>query len=174
MLREIRIALPEHADDIYRRHQLVWRAVHGHVGSGRDFLFTAIGSHQALVRSEALPRGAASELREGLLMAALVTSVRTNGTGDGDMLPEAMLGEWLTQLVSENGFRLNRYTVLTEGTVRGRKIDPSTGRTLAIRLPVREIQLDVTIQHTAKANLAWKNGLGRAKRFGYGMLRHAE
>lgn len=63
--------------------------------------------------------------------------------------------------------------VMSTGDAGGRKRDAKTGAVLDIRLPVVHIEFDATLQDQGKAQLAWRRGIGRGKRFGLGMLRKA-
>lgn len=166
--KEILIALPEHGDDIYRRHQLVWRAMHGNVTSGRGFIFQAVGAHLARVRSDTLERGMATQAREGWLTVTLVASARIPSVATP--LKDDDLPGYLDQLMTGHGYELLSCQFTDSWPARGRKRDRETGRVHAIELPTREITMNVRITHPAKAELAWQYGIGRGKRFGFGML----
>lgn len=79
--------------------------------------------------------------------------------------------EWVSTLFVSHGLLIERlHSVGPLGSACGAKRDRRTGHTLEIRLPVRAFEMDVTIAHGARANLAWGRGIGRGKRFGFGML----
>lgn len=170
-VREILIALPPTHGDIYRRHQLVWRAMQAHASHGRDFVFAAESDHLVRVRSACLDRGTISTVRDGMLRVDLVTAVRFGSKIEpvehGDM------AGWTEALLAQHGFRAQTIEVLRGDVARGRKAQRDTGATLMIALPVRTVQVDVRIEHHGKAALAWERGIGRGKRFGFGMLQAA-
>lgn len=170
-LREALVALPLTHGDIYRRHQLVWRAMHGLVRDGRSFIFASVSDHMVAVRSEQLERGEPSSLTDGWLRVQVVAARRD---GQRMMAIESRQMEgWATALLIPHGLSVRRVEVLGDLVASGCKRDPATGKDLTIRLPVKDMLLDVAIDHRAKANLAWANGVGRGKRFGFGMLRRA-
>ena len=171
-LRETLVALPSTHGDIYRRHQLVWRAMHGLVHTGQSFIFTSVSDHMVAVRSERLERGELSALSEGLMRVQLVAARR-----DGQRMrpiANAHMDDWVADLMALHGLRVHRVTVLADFMAAGSKRDAASGKTLAIQLPVKNVLIETTIEHRAKAALAWANGVGRGKRFGFGMLQRAE
>lgn len=170
-LRETLVALPPWHGDIYRRHQLVWRAMNGITRVGTSFVFAAVSEHMVAVRSDRIERGAISTLAEGQLRTQLVAA-RREGTRMTSIQADEM-HDWAAVLLSAHGMSLRRLEVLSSSIAAGRKRDRTTGEEMAIRLPIKEVLLDVEIQHPAKANLAWAHGIGRGKRFGFGMLQRA-
>jgi len=171
-LREILVALPHSRGDIYRRHQLVWRAMHGRARQGSAFLFAEVSPHLVRVRSSCLERGSPSSLAEGIHRLQLVTARR-----DGlrmTVIPDADVTEWVSALLDQHGLRTCHVELRGSSIVTGIKRDRITGKEMNIQLPVKDLLIDVSISHRAKANLAWAHGIGRGKRFGFGMLQRAE
>lgn len=108
---------------------------------------------------------------EGRLKIEIVTAKR-----DGQRmmaLPAESVPAWFEALLQGHGIEACRIGEVRRDIVRGRKTDRHTGTPLEIQLPVSEIHFDAVIVHRAKANLAWAYGVGRGKRFGFGMLRVA-
>lgn len=168
MTREVHLALPAHGGDIYRRHQLVWRAMHARASTGREFIFRPVGDHLVVVRSEALERGCSTHVVDGRLMVSMVASARVPSVAAP--LSDEALPRYLDELLTSHGFQLLSCHSTASYPVRGRKVDRETGQRHAIELPIRDVVVDVRITHRAKAELAWRLGIGRGKRFGFGML----
>jgi hypothetical protein len=169
MLRELTLAIPPHGNDIYRRHQLVWRAMHQHACSGKDFLFVAKSSNVMVIRSDHLHHGNESQLRDGELIVAIVAETRTGIVGKA--ITDQLLPAWMERMMANHGFRLQDMQASNLYYANGLKMEGE--RSFAIQLAVRDIRMDVSIIHRGKAQRAWQTGVGRGKRFGYGMLRPA-
>lgn len=169
MLREMTLAIPPHGEDIYRRHQLVWRAMHRKAGSGQDFLFAAQSANVMLIRSDRLHQGVESQLREGALTVSVVAETRMGNVGKA--VSDQTLPEWMERMMDNHGFRLQGMQSSELYYANGLKMDGE--KPLAILLAIRDIRMDVGITHRGKAQRAWQMGIGRGKRFGYGMLRPA-
>ena len=162
------IALPDSGGDLYKQHQLVWSAMHPYTRQGKDFVFGMVSPRLAKVRSTRLPRGAITIPRDGKMEVTLVTSRRNGSLMTA--LDEAETKLMAKALLFENGFEVDSVEVAWQQSVAGIKIDRETGYNRKIVLPVSHLSLGVRITHRARANLAWRNGIGRGKRFGFGML----
>lgn len=167
--REILVALPGATGDIYRQHQMVWDVIQYDVQRGRDFIYAMTSPHLARVRSPHLARGTVSAMRDGPMIIDLVTAKR-NGQRMSALASDEAIATAIT-LLKEGGIRAQQVEILEQANATGTKHDRHTGRAMTIALPVSRISFHATTMHQAKANLAWINGIGRAKRFGYGMLR---
>lgn len=172
-LREMLVALPGAVGtDIYRRHQWVWRAMHAHAQHGSAFVFGAVSERLLCVRSDRLPRGAPSALTDGRHRLAVVAARR----GGQRMKPveASAAGDWVTALLWQHGMRVDGLQVLAQWTARGEKPGPSGGGSgMLIALPIVEVTMNVQIVQRVKAMAAWSQGIGRGKRFGFGMLQRA-
>lgn len=171
-LREVLVVVPPCADDIYARHQHVWQAMQGRAHHGRAFIFAAVSPHLVRVRSACLERGDDSVLADGQLRVSLVTAHRSP---DGRMVAveDRNMPTWTRALLARHGLRVEAVNIMGSAVARGVKLDEASGLPLNIELPVRDVNLTVSIQNRGKANLAWAYGIGRGKRFGYGMLQRA-
>jgi len=156
---------PDTGRDLYGIHQAVWKAVAPHLRDGRAFIFWMTDPTCARVRSEHFGVGRPQLLRDGWLSTSLVTALRSKSGMRA--VDDANLGPWLDRLAGENGLRLIDFSAKPLRFVRGHK-----GRLgITITLPVRDVRMRVKIEQRAKAELAWHRGIGRGKRFGFGMLR---
>lgn len=169
--REIMIAVPPYHGDIYRLHQLAWRAMHPYARKGDEFIFASRSPSTIIVRSIKLSRGKETRATEGPMQVCLVATTRS-----GQILRPLDVQsapDWLSHLLIEVGIKATNIQVVESSRARGKKRDPITGCVLDIELPVMQIRFDATLQDQGKAQLAWQRGIGRGKRFGFGMLRHA-
>lgn len=165
----MRVALPSTAGDVYRQHQLVWQAVRNDVRVGEDFTYALETPHVAVVRSERISRGVPCELREGRMRVLLATARQT----DQGLVALAAneVPAMATSLLARHGIAASAIELHDQATLEGSKLDRETGRTHAIRVPVTDLSFNARFTNRAKATLALQQGIGRAKRFGCGMLR---
>lgn len=166
--REVHIALPATDGDVYRQHQLVWEAMRGVARHGRDFVYAMLSPNVALVRSERLTRGKVCAFREDKMRVLLATARQTDrglvalGPADATAMAE--------DLLARNGIRAAGLQIDGQDLLQGSKLDRDSGRRHAIRIPVSQLNFKARFTNTALALLAAQNGIGRAKRFGCGML----
>lgn len=170
-VRELRVALPETGGDVYRQHQLVWQALRGVARNGQDFTYAMLTPHVALVRSERLPRGTPCVFQEGRMRVLLATARQTD-RGLVALAPEAVPA-MAAALLSNHGITASAIEVHAQGALQGSKLDRATGRRHDIRVPVTDLSFLGAFSNRALAVCAAQNGVGRAKRFGCGMLRTA-
>lgn len=167
-VREVTVALPAHGEDIYRRHQLVWTVMHGRAGSGGDFVFAMLSPRIALLRSSRFDRGVLTVPREGRLAVSLVAVSRMQ---DGDRaITDAMAPAFVTDLMGQHGIVVDLVSISPPREAVGIKQRQGTRHRIA--LPIRDVLMDARIADPLLAEIAWRSGIGRGKRFGYGMLRH--
>jgi len=171
--REMLVALPGSTGDIYLRHQQVWKVMSPYVKRGADFLYVLVGEHMARVRSEYLDRGVSAPRQGTDFVAALVTGRRRAIDQKITSVPECELGQWLQLLLSEHGMVLQEFGVIRRYQATGLKVDRGQNSRQRIELPITDFSLRVKIANAARADEAWRRGLGRHKRFGFGMLRSA-
>lgn len=170
-VREILIATPEDSLDLYRIHQQVWEHAQraARPGVRPTFLFRAEPG-VVRVRSSDFARGVERRFLPGvdtfLEVAAVVQS------GDRRELPIAHvdLPAWARDKMTAAGFEVQQLEVLGYGPRAGLKMDRLTGRRHNIVLPVASLQLRLDIADPDKASCAWRDGIGRGRRFGLGML----
>lgn len=169
--REIHLALPDPALDMYRLHQLVWEAVKQKTPPRvrPRFLYARVSPRLAVIRSTYFDRGRATRWSEGKLRATLVTSK----TGLHDRRMYGLTGEDALHKVRasmlSHGIEVLDAQIERQYELVGMKSKESRW----IVLPVSDVVLTARALNSAKADLAWVNGIGRGKRFGCGMIRHA-
>ncbi|HEU0198316.1 MAG TPA: type I-E CRISPR-associated protein Cas6/Cse3/CasE [Nevskiaceae bacterium] len=168
-IKEAIVALPGPASDIYRRHQMVWQFMHRKARSGSDFTFAMVADRMALVRSTCLPFGRPSAVSDGLITLDTVALVR-NAFGEAPV-PDVKAKAFAATLLGTHGFAVHALRVSRHRAETGLK--QRCGRTFRISLPVRTIVADVRVADPRAAADAWLHGVGRGKRFGFGMLRHS-
>lgn len=172
-MREILVALPGDTDDIYCRHQQVWSAMSDVAQRGQDFLYAMVSSRLARVRSAKLDRGTVSEARAGAMALTVVAGRRLDNSDRLTPLTEAEIAAWLSSLLPGHGLAVGNLVVERVGTAHGIKVDRSVAepRQMRIWLPFAHVRFDAAITNPALAALAWRDGVGRGRRFGFGMLR---
>ncbi len=165
--RELFIAMPSGMADFYRQHQDVWRAVAPVLAVPRvRFIYRMQGQRLARVRSTAFQRGIVTPVREGMMCVDLVAKRRASSDGAIYSVEDSTLEEWLTTLLSRHGFAIERLDQAIEEKVVGFK--PQTLQKLW--LPIRRVRFRLRITDRLRAEMAWVNGVGHGKRFGFGML----
>ncbi len=168
VVREMRVALPDHAGDIYRRHQLVWEIMHGRARTGSSFVFAMLSPRTALLRSDRIERGTPAVPREGWTVVSIVTALRMPDGSPAMANQEAET--YIAGLMLRHGVSVDHLKVSPTRDAVG--VKPRLGSNGRIVLPVRDVLMEVRIADQAHAEAAWRAGVGRGKRFGYGMLRH--
>lgn len=167
--REILVGLPEHGNDIYRRHQLVWQAVRDKVSHGHQYIWACQGERLATIRSLHFAGGSPSPVLDGPLQLDLVAAARQGQRLKS--IDRRRLPEFVEQLLERHGFQAQTIAVKATGLALGSKLDRLSLRRLDITLPVAYLELCVAVRRNGLAALAWQQGMGRGKRFGFGMLR---
>ena len=165
---EMILTVPSHCMfDIYRLHQVVWERV----VSGQ---YIKVWHPSILFRRDG-PLVRVRVSNTAMATGAPVTSVLCQGS---DMSVDVHIALWRSMrevygtaydraktILGEHGLELGKAHV-TCGVARGWK-----GRIGAhIELPVARIEGAVRITDARAAANAWKLGVGRGKRFGFGML----
>lgn len=166
--REVMVALPDTGGDIYRQHQHVWKAMHGDFRHGREFVYSMLSPHLALVRSTRLSRGVTSVLPEHSMKATLVTAAQTPA-GLRRLDRDEARG-MVASLLHRHGIMAARIEISSQRMATGCKVDRVTGRRHVIAVPISDVIFDARVHQPALAQLAWRDGIGRGKRFGFGML----
>lgn len=167
--REILVAVPDVGGDIYRQHQHVWTVMHGKARrGGSSFCYVMRSPHLAVVRSHLLDHGTVSTLAERPMRASLITAKQTASGLQALSAGEARLR--VQELLAAHGIATADVAVLEQRTLTGCKRDRVTGQAMRIALPVSAVQFVPRFSDAAKAHLAWRDGIGRGKRFGCGML----
>lgn len=167
--REILVALPDVGGDIYRQHQHVWTVMHGKAKrGGSSFCYAMRSPHLAVVRSHLLDHGAVSSIAERPMRASIVTARQTASGLQALSAAEAPLR--VQELLATHGIVTADVAVLEQSSLTGCKCDRETGQSMRIVLPVSVVQFVPRFSNAAKAHLAWRDGIGRGKRFGCGML----
>jgi CRISPR system Cascade subunit CasE len=138
-------------------HQEAWRLQHeGESVDRRDFLFAPAPNGKLIFRSqdEELPI-LQMELR------CLLAPVRRIGQKERFVKPREF-PSWLSDLLSRNGFALEKLLMVKpmRMKVRGDRLIPVIDTAFRVRIVDKEL-----------ANRAYRQGIGRYKAFGCGMLR---
>lgn len=171
--RELLLAVPGDTTDIYARHQQVWAAIAPNVRSGQEFLYRQESPRLIRVRSNALPNGKPVMLRDGWMRLDAVVSDRYDRNKERDV-PEDQAVAWISKLVQNAGFdirsiELERYLIVT-----GRKPSKEGVPGHRIRYSTATFRMDLAVNNPFEAQQAWRQGIGRGRRFGFGMLVHAQ
>lgn len=167
--RELFVALPNTGGDIYVQHQKVWEAMAPHMdraGHGH-FLYVMTSPRLALVRSTHLARGKLTTMPDAMLRMTVVTARQVEGR---------LLRLDRTQAFDKIRLMLDEHGIYPEQLAIDRQYDLAGNKAKEqrkITLPVSEIRFMPRLLNRAKAHLAWRDGIGRGKRFGCGMLRIA-
>ena len=172
-LREMVLVVPGNSDDIYLRHQQVWQVMGQHARQGQDFIFTQEDDPQFFrVRSDTLPRWAKPTAlpRQGRFEIDMVCAI---GEGYRDAVPEAELPAWSAEKLARHGLAASAVQVQRMTLRRGIKRVRDTDRVERIVVPVARLIGDYRVAHPVLAQEAFRCGVGRGKRFGFGFLRVA-
>lgn len=173
-MRDLLLVLPPDPalSDVYREHQAVWReliriGMPAEQGQVAPFLFARDGD---LVRVRAahpfLRAPLARPIVEGRLSLRLLAE-RSPKEGQARILqPDAILA-FADAMLRRQGFRATSIKVMSRRVLEGTK----GGHT--IRLRAVDLTLHGSFESFALAQRAWSCGIGRAKRFGCGMLHAA-
>lgn len=167
--REMLLAVPGDTDDIYRRHQQVWAGMAAHVRAGTEFLYRQQSPRLMRVRSAALPGGRVVVFRAGPMAVDLVVSDRYDRNKERDV-PQDRALEWAAALLHGNGFEVRAIELLQYRIVMGTKPPRDGAPGHRIRYATARFKMDLSIQDQLAAQHAWQRGIGRGRRFGFGML----
>lgn len=173
-MRDLLLVLPPDPSlaDVYREHQAVWRelvrigmpAEHGQVA---PFLFVRDGD---LVRVRAAHPSVraplAKPIMEGCLRLRLLAEQSPKEGRARPVKPEG-IKEFADAMLRRQGFRASAIQVAGHCVLKGTKGEH------AIRLHAADLALWGRFDSLAHAEHAWRYGIGRAKRFGCGMLHAA-
>lgn len=176
-VREIVIVTPALGEDLYAVHQQVWEGVSPWLSSAQRQRFVfAPESPQASRRNDGIWRVRSQHLpAHGTSLAGLPPSGRMHVTLAATRteqhreveIKEADQQAWAAALLARNGFIVSACTVTARWVAEGNK--RSTAQ--RIRIPAVRVALDYNIGSPALACAAFVQGVGRGKRFGFGMLR---
>lgn len=169
-VREILVALPGLPPDLYRMHQCVWEHAMRAVKPGtRPTFLYRVEDGIVRIRSQDFTRGTVREFRAGscrLDIAAVIQSVN----GDERPVPRGDLEDWVEKKLGHSGFRTKGLEISSFDLQEGCKCEKATGRLHRIVLPVARIRLDLEVEQPELSSKAWRDGIGRGRRFGLGML----
>lgn len=169
--REIHLALPDSDLDMYRLHQLVWEAVSQKVSPPvrPSFLYARTSARLAVIRSRYLDRGQISRWSDGRKRATLVTSK----IGAMDRRMHGLVGMEAINKIRTSMLVHGIYVSDIEIERQYEMVGLKSREARRITLPVSDVLFTAKALNGALADLAWANGIGRGKRFGCGMMRHA-
>lgn len=166
------VALPERApDDLYTRHQSVWRFMAPAMPAGGLFLFHCDRRARGdllMVRSPTkLMVSRTSQLpRSGRFEISLMAGRRT-GQSAPRPLRDDEARPWLLEMMRAHGFSVSVESISPSHNEIGMKGD------MRIVIPVRSFAGCYQVENAEKAWEGFTQGIGRAKRFGCGMMRIA-
>ena len=166
----MRLALPGDTDDLYVRHQQVWAALRTQVREGRDFLYRMVSPRVVLVRSPLLTRGTVvSDVPPATVELDVVASDRVDRNKERAVARE-LIDSWTARLLLLHGLQAARVEVVRHGTAAGAKLARGADAGHLIRFGVATVRADVRVLDPSLARRAWRYGVGRGRRFGFGML----
>ena len=170
-VREILIAAPDVPHDLYQLHQQVWEYAHraARPGIRPKFLFRA-DRGVVRVRSADFARGVERSFRPGVDASLDLAAVLQSSDGRELAVAHDDLPTWAGDKLTAAGFEVLALEVVAYDMRSGLKMDRATGRRHRITLPVASLRLRLAIADQDKALCAWREGLGRGRRFGLGML----
>jgi len=172
--RDVLIALPERERaDVYTEHQAVWREL-GRLGvpvqpcGAAPFLFASDGSGliQARVAHPLLRAPLSRPVESGRYRCRVLAATRHGQTARS--VEHADLPGFVRALMARHGLQAMRIAIEDVQTRHGLKAGDH-----AITLHTAEAVVEGRFETPLQAHSAWITGIGRAKRFGCGMLRVA-
>lgn len=170
-VREILIASPDANPDLYRLHQQVWEHAQRAARPGVRPTFLYRSDYGIVrVRSADFTRGVERSFRPGVDASLDLAAVLQCSDGREQAIAHADLPTWASDKLTVAGFDVLALDVITYDMRPGIKTDHATGRRHWINLPVASLRLRLAVADQAKAVCAWREGLGRGRRFGLGML----
>ncbi len=172
-VREILIATPGLPSDLYRMHQTVWLHAVKAAKPGKTprFLYR-VENGMVKIRSPDFNIGTVREFRAGRPCTLDIAAVIQSVVHGQQPVPRSALHSWAVNKLNDAGFYVRQLQVLRYEIHRGVKRDRNTAQKHLIELPVARIQLDLEIEDRSLADAAWCHGIGRGRRFGFGMLCH--
>jgi hypothetical protein len=169
ILFETLLALPAILpSDLYQEHQAVWKVAAAVASNGEEFLYcieTVGNARLVRLRSQRMLWGSSPVFmpRAGKLAVRMVCSW-SSGTMAVPIRDAAVAG-WFARRMMRSGFAVSEIEASPLRVLEGRKGDHR------IRLPVRDISCRFAVSDANATHEAFSTGMGRAKRFGCGMLR---
>ncbi|ABD72035.1 hypothetical protein Rfer_4349 (plasmid) [Rhodoferax ferrireducens T118] len=171
--RELLIALPDIETDLYRIHQLVWqhvaRAVESQGRFARPEFIYRIDGGMIRVRGN-LPKNKTSVSAFRANAPVHLDLAAVWGSEHENAVPEAHLADWCAEKIESAGFKVASLAVTNFQYRCG--VKHATDNRQNIRIPVASVTTTVTAGDTLACALTWRQGIGRGKRFGLGMLAH--
>ena len=170
-LREMVVVVPGDGNDIYRRHQQVWQAMAPYARRGTDFIFTQEQDPQFFrIRSDALPRWAE---RTVLPSCGRFEIDVVCATGDGyrEAVRDCDLVPWVTGKLARQGIDASSVACEQRAWRRGTKRASDADAAERIAVPVARFTGAFSVHNPVLAQEAFRCGIGRGKRFGFGFLR---
>jgi len=169
-LREVWLALPGATDDLYVRHQQVWAALATQAREGRDFVYRYVSPRVALVRGACLRQGViVGDLPPPSIKLDFVASDRVDRNKERPV-PHDQVGDWAARLLVQHGMMPTALVVLNHSVAIGTKIARAGQPGHRIRYSVATVRADVVVVDPGLSRMAWRLGVGRGRRFGFGML----
>lgn len=173
--RELLLAMPA-ALGLYEAHQLVWRfaAAAAPPGVRPLFLYRIDGDNRgavARVRSVDFTGGSCRAVTPDPRRPFRIDLAAVSRSDRGQRAIEAdRLNAWCTHQMETAGFDVDDLCVESSTIQAGAKHDRNSGRNLTIVVPTARVHARLRIRDADRAHHAWCFGIGRARRFGLGML----
>lgn len=177
-MHEIILSVPL-ARNAYHYHQTVWRLMEREEGSPRDFIFRAVpapGGSGAFVkvRANQFPAMLAercipvTSLRVGkrYTFSVLCHPVRRNDKGEQPIRRPEDATTWLTRLMKLNGMSILETEADFQTSMEIRKTETEKGG----RMHAVNFVGVLEVLDSDRANTALRNGVGRGKSMGFGLL----
>lgn len=171
--REIMIAIPGLPSDLYQMHQCVWEhAAHAAKPGKKPRFLYRVENGMVQVRGPDFRTGMVREFNPVRPVRLDIVAVKRSRV-DGQIPVEAsQLNDWMVGTLEKVGLKVRRLHIESYVIHRGIKRDRNTNRSHLIELPVARLQLKLDVQDQTLAIAAWSDGIGRGRRFGFGMLCH--
>lgn len=156
--------------DVYKRHQQVWQAVAPFADKGQDFLFRRVDDGVFKVRSRKLGRhGAPVAVPKGVCVLRGPISRAVIRNGRQVTVRDAEVGEWFRTVARNHGLMVRAAAFGKGPTEAGEKVNPD-GKAHEIRFDTLEVEACVEQLEEFAFERVLESGLGRGRRFGYGMM----
>lgn len=178
--REVLVAVPGNQEDLYLRHQQVWDAAGRRFGARagfntvHEFLFRRESPQIYRLRSSTFqPAGAQAVAlpTSGTSYRFDIELVAMRGSDHSEPVHPPHLNDWVESLLGRNGFKVSAFSSNSLAWHRGvKQIKDRPGSSMRIAYQIARVAGTLSVSDTALAQAAFTSGIGRGRRFGFGML----
>lgn len=156
--------------DVYKRHQQVWQAVAPFAEQGQDFLFQRVDAGIFRVRSRKLGRhGAPVAVPNGVCVLRGHLSRAVIRQGRQVTVRDDEVGGWFRTVARNHGLMVRAAAFGSGPKEAGVKVG-ADGTAHEIRFETVEVEACVEQLEEFAFERVLESGLGRGRRFGYGMM----